>query len=89
MYGKYFNTRRELKEFVENIYPDAEVDYEGIFEVPVLEDIEIECLDAYEGTKLLLGYTIKLGETLDAYREKWNKAFPGVTATAHLSVKIS
>ena len=89
MYGKYFENRNELRAFVGDIYPDAEVDCDGIYEVPELSDIEIVCLNEYSGGDLLLGYRVTPGETLDAYQAKWSKAFPGVDAESFLEVRMS
>ncbi len=90
MYGKYFDTRGQISEFVKDIYPDAEVDYEGVYEVPLLVDIQIETLNAYSGNDLILGYRMKLGELIDTYKAKWDAAFPNniEDAEAHLEVGI-
>ncbi len=90
MYGKYFDTRGQISEFVKDIYPDAEVDHEAIYEVPLLEDIHIECLNLYSGDRLILGYQMSLGETIDEYKAKWDAAFPNniEDAEAHLEVGI-
>lgn len=89
MYGKYFRSKNDLTEFIENVYPSAEVDYDTIYEVPELEDIEIECLNSYSGEEFILGYSVSIGESLDEYRLKWNIAFPGVEASIHLEVRVS
>ncbi len=89
MYGKYFRSRNDLKDFIEEIYPDAEVDYDAIYEVPALDGMVIECLNAYSGEHFILGYNVAIGETLDEYRMKWDIAFPGVEAKTHLEVRVS
>lgn len=97
MYGKRFHTRSEIEEFVTSRYPNAEVDYEGIFETgiagevqeyPGLEDLVIESLNLYKDADYLFGYNMKLGETIDAYKAKWDLAFPGETAETHLETQV-
>lgn len=91
MYGKYFHTLSDLEEYVTNVYPDAEVDSESVYDVPSLDTITIECLDAYSGERFILGYQMTLGETIDVYKEMWTKAFPNNVddAKTHLEVRVS
>ncbi len=90
MYGMYFRDMEDVQEFVEKVYPNATVDYEGIDGEPLLEGFVVQCLNSYSGSDWILGFNVAIGETLDDVEAQWAKAFPDNIddATTHLEVEV-
>lgn len=96
MYGRYFRDKNEAVEYLQETYPDADIDGESVYfdsdkEVPtVLEGLILKGLNAYTGTDFILGFMLDAAEAVDQYVLKWCNAFPNNIgeAEAQLDVEI-
>lgn len=70
MYGVYFSNLEEVLSFCQKFYPEIE----DVEDLPA--SAEVEMLDYFSGTGVIVGYHVKIGETLEKYEMKWNKDFP-------------
>lgn len=70
MYGIYFSTTSEAEKFVQQYHPTLKY----LEDMPTKAVAEI--LNAFSGEGVLIGYHVKIGETLEKYEMLWNKEFP-------------
>lgn len=82
MYGVYFSTVEQAVEFSKQFYPEMK----EIEDLPASAEFEI--LNYFSGRGIIIGYHVKIGETLEKYEAKWEKDFPKseVRPQAHLEV---
>lgn len=82
MYGVYFSEVSDAEKFVQQYHPNLKY----LDDLPTKAVAEI--LDAFSGEGVLIGYHVKIGETLEKYETLWNKEFPEsqFTPTTHLEV---
>lgn len=82
MYGMYFSTLEQAVEFSKKFYPEMK----EIEDLPALAEFEI--LNYFSGRGIIIGYHVKIGETLEKYEEKWEKDFPEseIRPETHLEV---
>lgn len=82
MYGVYFSYEDEAIEFSKKFYP----------EIKSLEDLnviaEFEMLDYFSGRGMIIGYHVKIGETLEKYEAKWNQDFPNSETRPETHLKV-
>ena len=99
MYGRYFRHKSKAVEYLQETYPDAEVDDESVHynteeekAIPdVLEGVILKGLNAYSDMDFIVGFELDAEESVGTYIERWNAAFPNNIdeATTHLEVVIS
>lgn len=70
MYGVYFSNIEEVLNFCQKFYPEMK----EVEDLPA--SAEIEMLNCFSGRGVIVGYHVKIGETLEKYEMKWNKDFP-------------
>lgn len=82
MYGVYFSTVEQAVEFSKKFYPEMK----EINDLPASAEIEI--LNYFSGRGIIIGYHIKIGETLEKYEIKWKNDFPDseIRPETHLEV---
>lgn len=82
MYGVYFSTVEQAVEFSKKFYPEMK----EIEDLPASAEIEI--LNYFSGRGIIIGYHVKIGETLEKYQAKWEEDFPSsdISPTTHLEV---
>ena len=82
MYGVYFSTVKEALDFSKIFYPEMK----EIEDLPASAEIEI--LNYFSGRGIIIGYHVKIGETLEKYETKWATDFPNseVTPKTYLEV---
>lgn len=83
MYGVYFNSKEDVRNFLK----DYKIN--DIEELESDSNIELCCLNLYNGDPFILGYAVGLGEMLDEYEKQWNLDFPNskLRPAAHLDVQ--
>ena len=70
MYGVYFSNLEEVLNFCQKFYPEMK----EVEDLPA--SAEVELLNYFSGRGVIVGYHVKIGETLEKYEMKWNKDFP-------------
>ena len=70
MYGVYFSNLEEVLNFCQKFYSEMK----EVEDLPA--SAKVELLNYFSGRGVIVGYHVKIGETLEKYEIKWNKEFP-------------
>jgi len=84
MFGLAFYSQGEVDDFIK--------EQTGFEDVEELESgVVSECLDLYSSEGYIVGYKMKLGETVDPYQKLWDKQFPNCKEKPepHMEVRVS
>ena len=79
MFGIKFQKYKEARDFLEShthLKNLDEVEDLNLFVEEYLSPIHFTRLDMFNTQEIILGYNMQLGDTIDKYKQLWDKQFP-------------